>query len=164
MEIRKMNQADDRMEISHIYEESWKYAYKDSIPQSYLESIPKGQWVPSLDKEGRHTLLMIEDGIFIGTVSYCKSRFEQFADYGEIVSIYFLPEYIGKGYGKQLFRIAINELKSMGFGDIFLWVLEQNFNARRFYEKAGFVLSDYYLKDTIGGKELKEVAYCYHIR
>ena len=40
MEIRKMNQADDRMEISHIYEESWKYAYKDSIPQrSDLQSL-----------------------------------------------------------------------------------------------------------------------------
>lgn len=44
MEIRYMIPADDKMEISKIYEESWKYAYKGIIPQDYLDSIPKGRW------------------------------------------------------------------------------------------------------------------------
>lgn len=43
MEIRTINNADDRNAISQIYEESWKYAYKGIIPQSYLNSIPKGR-------------------------------------------------------------------------------------------------------------------------
>lgn len=34
MEIRHINQSDDRFAISRIYEESWKFAYKDIIPQS----------------------------------------------------------------------------------------------------------------------------------
>lgn len=33
---------------------------------------------------------------------------------------------------------AVNELKSMGHKEIFLWVLEENNKARRCYEKHGF--------------------------
>lgn len=38
MEIRYVAQNDDPLEISGIYESSWKYAYKGIIPQEYLDS------------------------------------------------------------------------------------------------------------------------------
>lgn len=164
MEIRHIGQKDDRFAISRIYEESWKFAYKDIIPQSYLESIPTGHWVSNLDKEEMSTLVLIEDDTFIGTSSYCKSRFSDFEDFGEIVSIYLLPQYMGKGYGKYLLDAAVRELAQLGFHDIFLWVLEDNLRARRFYEKAGFTLSQNYLDDNIGGKELREVLYYCSVR
>lgn len=159
MEIRQIKENDDRFAISRIYEESWKFAYKDIIPQSYLESIPAGNWVSNLDKEGMNTLVMCEDDMYIGTSSYCKSRFSDFADFGEIVSIYLLPQYIGRGYGMRLLDAVVGELSYLGFQDIHLWVLEDNLRARRFYEKAGFVSSKNYLNDTIGGKELREMQY-----
>lgn len=161
MEIRHIGQSDDRFAISHIYEESWKFAYKNIIPQSYLESIPVGRWASNLDKEGMNNLVLIEDGMFVGTSCYCKSRFSDFSNWGEIVSIYFLPQYIGKGYGKLLLDVVVKELEHLGFDDIFLWVLEDNARARKFYEKAGFTLSGKYLDDNIGGKELREMQYCY---
>ena len=164
MEIRYMKQTDDKYAISRIYEESWKFAYKDIIPQSYLESIPAGRWVTNLNNKEMDTLVLIEDGKFIGTSSYCKSRFSEFSDWGEIVSIYFLPQYIGKGYGKKLLNAVVEELASLGFQDIFLWVLEENLRARKFYEKAGFHFSGNSLNDSIGGKELRELQYCCSIR
>lgn len=51
LEIRYINQSDDRFAISHIYEESWKFAYKNIIPQSYLDNIPAGRFISNLDKE-----------------------------------------------------------------------------------------------------------------
>lgn len=159
MEIRHISKNDDRFAISRIYEESWKFAYRDIIPQSYLTSIPAGRWVSNLDKEGMHTLVLIEDGTFIGTSSYCKSRFPDFDGFGEIVSIYLLPSYMGKGYGKILLDAVIKELAQLGFHNIFLWVLEENLRARKFYEKAGFKPGQNYLDDNIGGKELREVSY-----
>lgn len=161
MEIRHIRQSDDRFAISHIYEESWKFAYKNIIPQSYLESIPVGRWASNLDKEGMNNLVLIEDGMFVGTSCYCKSRFSDFSNWGEIVSIYFLPQYIGKGYGRLLLDVVVKELEQLGFDDIFLWVLEDNARARKFYEKAGFTPSGKYLDDNIGGKELREMQYCY---
>ena len=44
MEIRYLNNSDDPMQVSAIYEQSWKCAYKGIIPQSYLDSIPEGKW------------------------------------------------------------------------------------------------------------------------
>ncbi len=164
MEIRHIKQSDDRFAISHIYEESWKFAYKNIIPQSYLESIPAGRWAPYLDKEGVNTIVLIEGDMLIGTSSYCRSRSSDFSDLGEIISIYLLPQYIGKGYGKPLLDAAVGGLEQSGFDDIFLWVLEDNLRARKFYEKAGFTPSGIYLDDTIGGKELKEIQYCCSVK
>lgn len=164
VEIRHLQQEDDAVAISHVYEESWKFAYKHIIPQSYLDSIPAGRWAPHLRQEGMRTLIMLEQGRVIGTSSYCESRFPDFSGMGEIVSIYLLPEYMGKGYGTLLLRAAVEELKKLGYQEIFLWVLEENHRARTFYEKNGFVQSDRSLEDTIGGKKLREIQYCYSIK
>ena len=75
----------------------------------------------------------------VGTSSFCLSRFPQFEDCGEIISLYLLPEYMGKGYGKELLKTAISELSAQGFQEIFLWVLEENNRARHFYERCGFL-------------------------
>ena len=161
MEIRYINQNDNLLEISNIYESSWKYAYKDIIPQDYLDSIPTGRWENSINKIGMNNLVVIENGLIIGTASFCKSRWEQYSNYGEIVSIYFLPAYMGKGYGKHLLKKCVEELNGFGYNNILLWVLEDNQRARRFYEKNGFTCSGDFLNDNIGGKELREIMYSY---
>lgn len=162
MEVRYLKPADDRTAISNVYEKSWKYAYHNIIPQSFLDSIPEGQWVSHLEDSGRCTLLCVEDDIIVGTSSFGKSRSEELSDYGEVVSIYLLPEYMGKGYGKALLEAVMAELRVMGYRDVFLWVLEENYRARNFYERMGFLLTDVYLDDNIGGKDLREVRYVYH--
>lgn len=161
MEIRYINSLDDRNELSNIYEQSWRKAYRGIIPQDYLEAIPKGQWNKNFDIPGWSTIVCIEDGNFIGTSSFSKSRFDKFPDSGEIISIYLLPEYMKKGYGSYIFDFVLKELKNQGYKKVFLWVLEENTNARKFYESKGFILDKEYLNDKIGGKELKEVRYFY---
>lgn len=157
MEIRYINESDDLPIISSIYEESWKYAYKNIIPQSFLDSIPEGKWINTVQKF--HTLIMTDKGKTIGTSSFCASRWEKFSGYGEIVSIYFLPEYMGKGCGGELLETAVNELHKLGYEKVLLWVLEDNTRARNFYEKHGFKCTDEFLEDNIGGKDLREIMY-----
>ena len=161
MEIRYIIPTDDRMEISKLYEESWKCTYKGIIPQDYLDSISNGHWSSTLDNPNWKTLICIDNGRIVGTSSFCKSRFEQFRDWGEVISIYLLPNYIGKGYGKALMKSTISELKKQGYENIFLWVLEENSRARHFYEQFGFSPTEDFLDDNIGGKELREVRYIY---
>ena len=50
MEIREILPSDDRRELSRIYEESWKSAYRGIIPQAYLDSIPEGRWAGALER------------------------------------------------------------------------------------------------------------------
>ena len=157
MKIRYLNENDDMNAISRIYEKSWKYAYKDIIPQSYLDSIPEGKWANTVQRF--RTLVMTDNGVPVGTSSFCPSRWERFSGYGEIVSIYFLPEYMGKGHGGKLLEAAVDELKKQGFDKILLWVLEDNHRARHFYEKHGFTCTDEYIEDNIGDKRLREIMY-----
>ena len=163
MEIRLMNDSDDRKAISKIYEKSWKFAYQGLIPQDYLDGIPAGNWAKAVDTPGWNTLLMLDGGRIVGTASYCHSRFKDWKDYGEIISIYFLPAYMGKGYGRALLQAALDKLAEMGCTDILLWVLAENERAKKFYEKNGFSASGAYLDDNIGGKSLKELQCVRHV-
>ncbi len=157
IKIRRITPGDSSLEISNIYEQSWKSAYKGIVPQEYLDSIPQGRWASKVNNPLWTTLVCELDGKLIGTSSVCRSRFEEYYGEGEIISIYFLPEYMHKGYGKLLLAAAVNELSE--YDDIFLWVLEDNTNARRFYEAQGFTATEDYLENDIGGKTLREVRY-----
>lgn len=162
MEIRYMLPTDDLYEVSNIYEQSWKYAYRGIVPQSFLDSIPPGSSVSRIRESGRQYLVAVENDTIIGTSSFCGSRWEQYKDYGEIATIYFLPEYMGKGYGRLLLGRTVEELRQLGYDHILLWVFEDNHRARRFYEKCGFILSNEKQVNEIGGKELSEVMYYFH--
>ena len=157
--VRYIDETDDRLEISNVYEQSWKSAYKGMIPQDYLDSIPSGRWAEKVDNPDWHTLVCVEDEKIVGTSSFCESRFDTFPGYGEVISIYLLPEYVGRGYGRQLMEKALAELKQMGYKKVMLWVLEENTNARDFYERMGFQLASEVRDDSIGGKSIREVSY-----
>ena len=112
MEIRYIVPEDNRLEISRIYEDSWKYAYKDIVPQACLDSLPKGAWASRLDTPGRQTLVCLENSSYVGTSSFGGSRFDEYPNWGEVISLYLRPEYIGKGYGKRLLEAVLLELKT----------------------------------------------------
>lgn len=162
MDIRYLNEQDDQLAISRVYEESWKHAYRGIIPDAYLAGISKGSWAAHLEDGGKRTLVLLEHDTIVGTSSFCKSRWEHTEGFGEVVSIYLLPDYMGKGYGKPLLQAAVQGLKEMGFTNVCLWVLEENTRARRFYEAFGFTPWDAYQEDTIGGRAVREVQYRYY--
>lgn len=163
MEIRPLRESDSRLAVSRIYEESWRFAYRGIVPQDYLDSISAGRWARALDGSGWGSLILTEKGTPVGTACVCPSRWPDYPDFGEVVSLYLLPEYVGRGYGKALLEAAEEALADRGFRDILLWVLEDNLRARRFYEKAGFTFRGKAMENEIGGKTLKELLYCRRI-
>jgi ribosomal protein S18 acetylase RimI-like enzyme len=77
---------------------------------------------------------------------------------GEIWGIYISPGYWRQGIGGRLADEAERMLKSRGYEDAVLWVLEGNHQARRFYEAMGFGL-DGTSKKIDWGTPLKAVRY-----
>lgn len=63
----------------------------------------------------------------------------------KIEMLFLLPEYFGQGYGKQLIRFAISELKVDKVD-----VNEQNISATEFYKKMGFKVFERTEKDQLG--------------
>ena len=161
MEIRKVSATDDFNLISRIYALSWKAAYIGIVPQQYLDELAEDYWTDKLQNSAYDSFVLIEEGKYIGTSSICAARDENMGGWGEIISIYLLPEYIGKGYGRPLFAYVFSELLNKGYKDIYLWVLEKNIRARRFYEKNGFSPADSQMF-TIGNEEISEIRYIYH--
>ena len=159
MEIRKLNNADNIDEISDIYARSWKSAYSGIVPKEYLDGIKSDQWVEKLSGNQFDSFVILDENKYIGTSAICEARDEQMKGWGEIVSIYLLPEYVGKGYGKSLFTFVINHLLETGYKQIYLWVLEQNINARLFYEKHGFHKNGDSLQIEISGEKLTDIRY-----
>lgn len=160
MEIRLLKPEDDLNEIGEIYVRSWKYAYQELMPEEFLEHLTSERWVTGLKDAPFQSFVMLEQGKMIGTAAGGPARDETLSEWGEIVSLYLLPEFTGKGYGKKLFNYVIKELETSGFTNSYLWVLEANVAARKFYESQGFKFSDDRQQITISNTMLTELRYC----
>jgi ribosomal protein S18 acetylase RimI-like enzyme len=160
--IRKATIMDSEV-ISCIHASSWKATYKGIVPQRYLDELKYNFWVDAFQSWISNNLvtaqLIYENEIPVGCIAYGKSRDERFLEWGEIVSIYLLPEYCSKGYGQRLIKIAIDDLNTMGFQNCYLWVLKDNLIARRFYEKNGFWCNNDEYNFEIMQKPLTDVRY-----
>lgn len=162
MGIRKLAQSDDFESIGGIYVRSWQAAYKGIIPQDYLDSLSAMHWLPFLKDDQYESYVIMDDEKYAGTSCICSARDEEMKGWGEIASIYLLPEYWGTGYAEHLMKAVMGALIKQGFKGVYLWVLDGNIQARKFYEKYGFIKTFDMMKTTVSGKELTEIKYVYH--
>ncbi|AGK95707.1 GNAT family N-acetyltransferase [Clostridium pasteurianum] len=161
----KIRYADinDAKILGEIHSKSWKVAYKSIVPDEILNNITPDKRQKYFEKalaEGwEEDAIIFKDEKALGLICIGKCRDEDKKDsYGEIWGIYLLPEYWNLGIGSELMSWGLNELKKRNYKKIFLWVLEGNLNARRFYEKIGFQ-HDGTVKEITIGKTLNEYRY-----
>ena len=151
-------------EVSRIYADSWKAAYRGIVPQSYLDQLSPDRWTDKLGNSG-HTafredyVLLNDDGVRVATSSICAARDPAFAHWGEIMSLYVRPEYYRHGYGRALFSFVSNRLESAGFSRQYLWVLENNARARAFYETMDFRATENRTYWQVENSRLAEIRY-----
>lgn len=159
--------AEDASAISEIYALSWKTAYRGVVPQAYLDELKLDFWKPKFENWIQNNVLKADilflDETPVGCVAYGKAREEQFADWGEIVSIYIHPDHFRKGYGKMLLNSALKNFKEDGFEDCYLWVLSENTNAQQFYKQNGFTPTQDQCQCEIMGKQLTDLRYTLHL-
>lgn len=76
---------------------------------------------------------------------------------GELYAIYVDQRSQGKGIGRSLVRLVVQDLRTRGFDSMLVWVLAEN-PFRKFYEALGG--KHVRTRDIeIGGKTLKELGY-----
>ena len=128
-----------------------------------MERLPDEYWVPSmrswLDSGRLEALMIYEDKQPIGCACYGRGRDEDHGDWGEIVSIYLLPEWMGKGYGKQLFEETMRRLQTQGFTRFYLWMIRGNDRAAGFYTRHGFKATSDTVEYHIGGQAITDIRY-----
>ena len=151
--------------LSHILAASWRVAYRGMIPQDFLDSIEDERWVTPftyrLTKGGMKADILYVQQAACGCVVYGPSQNKNYSGWGEICCLYLLPEYTRKGYGKQLLLFAMDQMKKENIHDFYLWALDENLSARKFYEKVGYTLTSDIYTVEMGGKLLTDYRYIY---
>lgn len=163
MHIRPVTIADDPEAVGAIYAASWQTAYRGLVPQDYLDTLSGKIWVPILTDPQYDSLVLLDGESYAGTAAVCPARDTCLYGYGELVSLYLLPDYWGTGGGTELLAAALTHLRQRGYSAIYLWVLEENGRARRFYEKHGWRDSGERTAVSVGGKALSECRYVYSV-
>ena len=154
-------EAQDAALISRIIAASWRSAYQEIIDPMYLSRLPDEYWLPSMRgwlASGRmYGLIAESDGQPLGCIIYGRGRDEDHADWGEIVSLYVLPGAMGKGVGGALLRNALTSLREDGYGRVYLWAIQDNDRAVRFYQRHGFCVTGERVQYRIGSVDVTDV-------
>ena len=159
IEVRPLRKTDDAAAVSDIYAASWRAAYRGLVPGAYLDALTGARWLPKLQnlaQSGQQAVLACCDGQPVGICTFCAARDENRAGWGEVVSLYLLPAYWGQGVGARLLQTAVNELHRQGYANVYLWVLQGNTRAERFYGRNGFAPCGDTLPLQLAGSELTE--------
>jgi ribosomal protein S18 acetylase RimI-like enzyme len=155
--------AADAATVGRIHVESWNVAYRGIMPDDVIARTDLAYrtrfWAERLADREWPVFLMEENA---EAVAFCqmiptKDPDDDPARVGHITSLHVLPHLRGTGYGRQLIEYVFAEFRRRGFAAVTLWVLKENWKARRFYEKFGFELDGG--KRTYPGTSVPEVRY-----
>lgn len=137
---------DDATAIATVHVRSWQVAYRGQLPDELLDGLSvdqrtgwwgEGWW--SQDTARRRLLGAEDDDAIVGFAAVGPSRDDDASDAtGEVYAIYADPGTWGRGVGRRLMERAVVELRTAGFAEATLWVLESNQRARKFYGIAGW--------------------------
>lgn len=86
------------------------------------------------EKNGQITYMVELKGNVIG-----KIRIEDGAEFSYIYGFGILPEYRGKGFGRQALNAALNIIKSTAVNNVYLDVAAGNSRALNLYKSCGFI-------------------------
>ena len=160
-EIRKAV-VEDAAGVAAVKYHGWQDSYKGIISDSYLNSMNLNEletaWQKILSPENLRstTEVMITDtGEIIGFLSYGKNLKGLMNTDAEILSLYLLKKYHGKGLGAKLFLQGIQQLKTAGAQSFYLYVLAQN-PALDFYRRFN-PDSEHPTQIQIGGNDYNEI-------
>jgi hypothetical protein len=60
--------AEEADDISRIYAESWKTAYKGIVPEGYLEELPHNRWTSMLMENPEKSFVLLDNVFYIGSI------------------------------------------------------------------------------------------------
>lgn len=163
--------VDDARAIASAHMRAWQVAYEGMVPQSYLDDMDldrqAAHWIENLEAEELPNGLPAPsnyvaeiDRAVVGFVAFgvCRHAPDD-SSLGQVWAIYVHPNSWGTGAGYRLMMAAQDDLNAAGVTTAYLWVLEDNAQARRFYERQGWVADDETMAEDLAGATIVERRY-----
>lgn len=153
--------------IVAVQARGWRASYRGLVEDAYLDALPLQDWIESwrahfFGARGDTACLLVEvEGRAVGFAS-CGAAAEAAdveASTGEIHTIYVDVAYQGQGLGRRLMDWGLEHLRSRGYSEAVLWVLEGNRRGTRFYEAGGWTADGARATDCWGATSITRVRY-----
>ncbi len=164
--LLRRGREQDARGIAEVHVATWRAAYRDLLPPSFLNGLS----VDNRERMWREELRVMHAerapwvaeaaGQIVGFVSAGASRNDDARPgEAEVYAIYVLPGCWDRGVGGTLLTHAERDLVSHGYTEATLWCLTDNTRGRAFYERAGWRLDGAKLTRTFAGREVEELRY-----
>jgi L-amino acid N-acyltransferase YncA len=133
----------DAPAIGRVHVEGWREAYRgvlaDRLLQSLSAVVRAALWQGALEREPPVLLFVAQrpGGDLVGFAGGGPCRAASLPHDAEVYALYVLRAAQQRGCGRRLMAALAAALRARGFRSVCLWVLEENANARRFYERLG---------------------------
>jgi GNAT superfamily N-acetyltransferase len=140
--------------VASVHVRSWRESFTGIVPQAFLDRMSVEQRTTAFAarfSDPAYKMYVAEDEVG-GIVGFadCGEPRDDVAGYdAELFAIYLLPEYQGKGVGRELFRRVVETLIGCGKRSLYLLALEVS-PYRSFYEKLGGRVSERRQKEIEG--------------
>lgn len=151
--IKTMETPEEIEGKSLVHWQTWREAYDDLLPEEFQETMTLEKCRFLSQKYPENTLIAMDGKKVVGFISY-GNFCDEVIQAGEIIALYVLKDYYGKGVSEQLMHAAFVALDHVS--EIYLWVLKDNKRAIAFYQKMGFTF-DGQEKTLELGKPVKEL-------
>jgi ribosomal protein S18 acetylase RimI-like enzyme len=121
--------------------DTFAHLYRPEDLEAFLSKFPLDVWTAELGDEGYQFRVAEADGEIVGFVKLGPPELpvQTAGPAIELRQLYILHEYRGLGAAQALMDWALAEAKARGGQELYLTVYTENWRARRFYEKYGFV-------------------------
>lgn len=156
--------AEDIPGITGVHVDAWRSTYRGIVPQAFLDGLSyrdrETLWRRVFSgAAGEHGVFVVDAGAagIVGFVDGARGRTSDTVYEGELLAIYLLEDFQGRGLGRNLTLRLAEWFIARGIRSMRLWVLADN-PACRFYEALGGRRIETKRID-IGGADLEEVAY-----
>lgn len=132
----RLMEPGDRMSKAYVHWKSWQETYTGLIDQDYLDTFTLEKCKQIAERFPDNCLVAETDGRIVGFAAFGPSGTGQ--DAGEVFALYVLKSCQKQRIGYALMNACMDFLQQ--YPRVFLWVLQGNDRAIRFYQRYGFAL------------------------
>ncbi|WMJ87447.1 GNAT family N-acetyltransferase [Anaerocolumna sp. MB42-C2] len=133
---------EDASRLAEILIFAKRTSYRSIFKNDYVSFNEMQVLSLALDYQKREEMLdniyVYDDGIVKGMMNWGKSADSNYPESIRLYEFYVDPFFQGNGIGTKMMKTLLSQAEAIGAKNIFLWVLEENLKARRFYELFGF--------------------------
>jgi hypothetical protein len=135
----------DSAAIAHLHAESWRSAYRGILSDDYLDQRAHTErtalWQSRFSEIASKPFFAVLAEAGAELAGFACVFPQEHPTFGSFLdNLHVVPQSIGQGIGRQLLGgVARRLIADKVPGGLYLWVIEKNSRARKFYAKAGAV-------------------------